>query len=85
MKKIKIKRLTFSNSNEYLIGSTEYDGRLSNSNILNSFHELGKTEIHGFGLFLLKDGVPRYLVRVETFYRYEKSWYNYLWDWIRRH
>ena len=41
MKRITIKRLVFCRGDEYIIGATEYDGHLSDENILGSFHEVG--------------------------------------------
>lgn len=85
MKKIAIKRLIFTDGlGESLIGSEEFDGALDDYNILNAVHEIGRTEWLGSSLWYLKDNVPKYRITVETFYQYQKSWYNLLWDWIRR-
>ena len=42
----KVKRLVYSKlgSSEVIYGDVEYDGDLSDDNILNSVHEVGKTE-----------------------------------------
>lgn len=104
MKRIKVKRLVYSKlgSGEVIYGGEEYDGNLTDDNILNAIHEVGKTEWHptnwiGPGdkwkneLWLLKPApnnpnvkYPTYRIHVDTFYQYQKSWYNLLWDWIRR-
>ena len=85
MKKIRIKRLIFTNDlGESLIGSKEFDGALDDYNILNAIHEVGRTEWLGSSLWYLKDNAPKYRITVETFYQYQKSWYNLLWDWVRR-
>jgi len=104
MKRIKVKRLVYSHfiTGEVLYGGEEYDGNLSDENILGSIHEVGKTEWRptnwvGPGdkwedeLWLLMPDAndsnikyPMYRIYVDTFYRYQKSWYNLLWDWIKR-
>ena len=104
MKKIKVKRLAYYNSitKDILWGAEEYDGNLTDENILNMIHEVGKTEWHptnwiGPGdkweneLWLLKPDpnnpnikYPTYRIHVETFYRYQKSWYDLLLDNIKR-
>ena len=84
MKKIKTKRLIFCRGSEYLIGATEYDGKLTDENILQSFHEVGKTIVYPYGMWLLKNGEPYYRVSVCSFYQYQKSWYNLVSDNIKR-
>ena len=104
MKRIKVKRLMYSKlgSSEIIYGGEEYDGNLTDDNILGAIHEVGKTEwlpTNWVGpgdkweneLWLLKPDpnnpnvkYPTYRIYVETFYQYQKSWYNLLWDWIRR-
>lgn len=85
MKKIAIKRLVFTDGlGESLIGSEEFDGALDDYNILNAVHEIGKTEWLGSSLWYLKDNTPKYRITVETFYQYQKSWYNLLSDFIKR-
>ena len=84
MKRITIKRLVFCRGDEYIIGATEYDGHLSDENILGSFHEVGKTVVYPYGMWLLKDGVPYYRVMVGKFYQYQKRWYELVLDAVRR-
>ena len=86
MKKIKIKRLAYyaPHTNEIMYGATEYDSHLSDDNILFSIHEVGKTVWMGETLWLLQDGAPTYRIDVEPFYQYTKSWYDLLFDMIRR-
>ena len=84
MKKIIIKRLIYKNDTEEIIGSCEYDGRLTDDNILGAIHEVGHTVWVGQSLWKLQNGIPQYRISVETFYQYQKSWYNLFWDWIRR-
>ena len=86
MKKTLIKRLVYTSAytGEEFIGATEYDGQLSNSNILGSIHEVGKTVWMGENLWLLIEGTPTYRINVEHFYQYTKSWFDYLIDAVRR-
>ena len=89
MKRIKVKRLAYYNlvTNEILWGGEEYDGNLTDENILGVFHEAGKTEWcpNCLGLYKLNSqGEITHRIVVETCYQYQKSWYNLLWDWIRR-
>jgi hypothetical protein len=85
MKKIQIKRLVYiGNCGESYIGGVEYDSALSDANILGSVHEVGKTEWIGNILWLLRDGVPSFRITVQPFTQYQKSWYDYLIDTIRR-
>ena len=85
MKRILIKRLVFTN--QYgggYIGASEYDGTLSDRNILGAFHEVGKTVWIGSQLWMLVDGQPALRVTVEPFYQYQKRWYETLLDAVRR-
>lgn len=89
MKKKKVKRLVYRHlgTNEIYYGGFEYDSNLTTENILGAIHEIGKTEWcpNGYGLYQLNsNGDIVYRISVETFYQYQKSWYNLLWDWIRR-
>lgn len=104
MKKIIIKRLVyhFLSSGNIVVGNETYDGHLSDENILNSVHEVGKTEWRATNwvgpgdkweneLWLLKPDpnnanikYPVARIYVETFYQYQKRWYELLWDKIRR-
>lgn len=86
MKKIQIKRLVYTSAytGEEFIGAIEYDGHLTDANILGSIHEVGKTEWIGQVLWLLHDGVPTYRITVFPFYQYQKRWYELLLDAVRR-
>lgn len=46
MKRIKVKRLLYRSllTGETYLGATEYDGNLTDDNILGAIHEVGKTE-----------------------------------------
>jgi len=84
MKKIIIKRLVYRHPNgEMLIGAQEYDGHLTDHNILGSIHEIGKTAWIGHNLWTLRNGIPHYRITVESFCQYQKCWYNILLDKIR--
>ena len=69
VKRIVMKRLVYIGQNgETHIGGDEYDGNLSDANILNSVHEIGKTTwINGI-LWLLKNNNPTYMITVNKFY-----------------
>ena len=89
MRKIKVKRLVYHHlaTNEVHYGGFEYDGNLTDENILGALFTIGKHEWHpGMeGIYQLNaNGELVYRITVETFYRYQKSWYNLFWDWIRR-
>jgi len=85
MKKIMIKRLVYINGQgEQIIGGTEYDGRLTDENILGSIHEVGKTAWIGNNLWVLHAGKPIMRIEVMPFYQFEKRWYEILLDAIRR-
>lgn len=89
MKKIKIKRLAYYNliTNDILWGAKEYDGSLTDENILGAIHEIGKTEWcpNYLGLYKLNsEGEITHRIVVETCYQYQKSWYNLLADNIKR-
>ena len=86
MKKILIKRLVYTcgRTGEELIGANEYDGHLTDANILSSIHEVGKTAWIGQALWLLRNGVPTYRITVFPFYQYQKRWYELLLDAVRR-
>lgn len=95
MRKIAIKRIIYSEDygslwhemlpSSIIIGSEEYDGRMSDFNILGAMIEIGKWDwASSYGDCVMRvDGVRMY-AKVHTFYQYQKSWYNLLWDWIRR-
>lgn len=86
MKVIKIKRLVFTSKygGDSYISTTEYDGKLSNDNILGAFHTIGKTEWIDNELWVLINDEPIYRITVETFYQYQKRWYENLLDAVRR-
>ena len=85
MKKIQIKRLVSIDCyGEEYIGGIEYDGALTDHNILGSIHEVGKTTWIGNTLWLLCDGVPAYRITVQPFTQYQKRWYELLLDVVRR-
>ena len=103
MKKIAKKRLVYTSlaTKKTIIGAYEYDGDLSDSNILGSVHELGKTEwlpttwISGDNwekeLWLMCPDMnnptvkhPIFRINVQTFYYYQKTWWDYFCDSIKR-
>jgi len=89
MKKIKVKRLAYYNliTNDILWGGEEYDGNLTDENILGAIFTLGKHEWcpDGFGMYQVNHkGEMVYRITVEPFYHYEKSWYDLLFDKIKR-
>lgn len=85
MKRILVKRLVYTNgTNPDIIGGHDYDGRLSDDNILGAIHEIGKTQWIGSSLWLMKCGRPVYRITVATFTQYQKSWYDLLLDAVRR-
>lgn len=93
MKKIKVKRLVYQNlaTNEVAYGGEEYDGNLTDENILGCIHEVGRSLYYDRGytsnqsyLILMRDGLMTHRVTVETFIQYQKSWYNLLLDALRR-
>ena len=85
MRKIIVKRLIYSDgAGPDKIGGHDYDGRLSDANILGSVHEVGKTQWIGSYLWLMHGGRPIYRITVATFTQYQKSWYDILLDAVRR-
>ena len=86
MKRIKVKRLIFTDirGGAEAIGAQEYDGHLTDDNILGAYHEIGKTVWHSGHLWMLVNGMPLIRITVHPFYQYQKSWYNLLLDAIRR-
>ena len=94
VKKIVVKRLIYSSnyhtlwgeqlSSEVMIGGEEYDGNLSDNNILGAIREIGKWDwASSYGNCLVRSDGKMY-VRVHIFYQYQKSWYNLLSDSIKR-
>ena len=86
MKKRKIKRIVYTSpaSGEIFYGATEYDGALTDENILGAFHEVGKTEWIGGNLWVVRDNQLIYRLSVESTIQYTKSWYDWLLDAVRR-
>lgn len=85
MKQIKVKRLVYTNyKGARMIGGVEYNGSLTNENILYSIHEIGKTAWIGNELWLLRNNSPEFRITVELFYQYQKSWYDKVLDAFRR-
>lgn len=85
MKKIIVKRLIYrdGNGNE-IIGNTEYNGNLTDANILGAVHEVGRTQWIGQTLWVMKCGRPIYSISVVLFTQYQKRWYESLLDAVRR-
>lgn len=86
MRKIMIKRLVYTcgRTGEEFIGANEYDGKLSDDNILGAIHEVGKTQWIGESLWLMRNGIPSCRITVEAFPQYTKSWLDLLIDAVRR-
>ena len=86
MKKRKIKRIVYTSpaSGETFYGATEYDGNLTDYNILGAFHEVGKTKWIGDTLWVVRDNQLIYRLSVEPTVQYTKSWYDWLLDAVRR-
>ena len=89
MKQIIVKRLMYDNviTHERFYGAEEYDGETPNWQILSSICTVGKYEWipHFCALYQFdKNGKVTYQVTVEEFRRFQKSWYNLVWDWVRR-
>lgn len=89
MKRIITKRLMYRNmvTNEISFGAEEYDGHLTNENILGAVYTLGKHEWcpHALALYQLNNkGELVYQITIEEFTHYQKSWYNLFFDSIKR-
>lgn len=89
MKRIKVKRLVYHHliTNEIYYGGEEYDGNTETYNILCTIYEDGKHEWGPSYKSLYQrnaDGEWQYQIYVNRFEYAEKSWYNLVWDWIRR-
>lgn len=89
MKSIKVKRLLYKSmlTGEIHLGATEYDGNLTNENILGAIYEVGKHEWCPYNLSLYQknqNGDLVYQIFVEQFEYAGKSWYNLLTDNIKR-
>lgn len=91
MKTIKVKRLVYSyNPNMAHIdayGGFEYDGHLSDKNILDAIYEPGYWDWSPYWKNMLEkhnaDGSALFM-QVRTFYRYEKTWWDLFCDTIKR-
>lgn len=93
MKQIKVKRLMYHNlaTNEIAYGGEEYDGNMTDENILGCIHEVGKSLFYDRGytsnqsyLILMRDGLMTHKVTVETFTQYQKSRFDLFLDALRR-
>lgn len=85
MKKIVTKRIVYHDGNgKEIISNTEFDGNLSDENILGALHEIGRTKWIGNSLWVMKNNIPIYRITVERYEQYQKRWYENLFDWIRR-
>ena len=86
MKKRKIKRIVYTSTTtgESFLGATEYDGALTDDNILGAFHEIGKTEWIDGNLWVVRDNQLLYRLAVEPTIQYTKSWYDWLLDAVKR-
>jgi len=89
MRKIKVKRLVYKHlaTNEITYGGEEYDGNLTDDNILGAIFTLGKHEWcpDGCGMYQLNQkGELVYRIWIETFYQYQKRWWELLADAVRR-
>lgn len=85
MKKVIVKRLIYRDGNgKEIIGNTEYNGSLTDDNILNAVHEVGRTQWIGQSLWLMKSGRPIYHITVAPFTQYQKRWYENLFDTVRK-
>lgn len=86
MKKTTIKRLVYYSpaSGEVFYGGEEYDGRLTDENILGAIHEVGKTAWYGDSLWTVRGNDLIYRITVEEFIQYTKSKLDLLLDAIRR-
>ena len=89
MKRIIVKRLLYRHmrTNEVFYGGEEYDGHLTANNILGSIYTAGKHEWcpNKHSLYQYNDkGELQYQIYVNQFEYYQKSWYNILFDNIKR-
>lgn len=86
MKRVKIKRLLYHSpaSGEIFYSAEQFDGNLTDYNILCAFYEVGKTAWIGDNLWLLRDNIPIYRITVESCIQYQKTWFDLMLDAIRR-
>ena len=89
MRKIKVKRLVYNHlgTGEIHYGGYEFDGNLTDDNILGAIFTLGKHQWcpDGYGMYQLNQkGELVYRIGVETFYQYQKTRFDLLIDTIKR-
>lgn len=86
MKKTTVKRLVYHSpaSGEVFYGGEEYDGHLTDENILGAIHEIGKTVWYGNNLWAIRGNDLIYRITVEEFTQYTKSKFDLFLDAIRR-
>lgn len=86
MKKTTIKRLVYYSpaSGDVFYGGEEYDGHLTDENILGAIHEVGKTAWYNNCLWTVRGNELIYRITVEEFVQYTKSKLDLLLDAIRR-
>jgi hypothetical protein len=88
MKKIITKRLLYKSmlTGEIHLGATEYDGHLTNENILGAIYTIGEhIWYNDYSLYQLDNtGMPIYQIYIEQVEQYQKSWYDLLIDEIKR-
>ena len=89
MKRIIVKRLLYRDleNNRTYYGGEEYDGNTETYNILCTIYEDGKHEWGPSYKSLYQrnaNGEWQYQIYVNRFEYAEKSWYNLVWDWVRR-
>ena len=86
MRKKMIKRIVYHSpvSGETFYGDTEYDGALTDENILGGFHEIGKTAWVGNTLWVTRGNELVYRLAVEEFPQYTKTRLDLFLDALRR-
>lgn len=86
MKKIKVKRLVYyaPASGDTFFGGEEYDGHLTDDNILGAIYEVGKNVWHNGNLWVIRGNDLIYKITVEEFTQYTKSKLDLFLDALRR-
>ena len=86
MKKVIVKRLVYHSlaTGETFLGAEEYDGHLTDENILGAFHEEGKTAWVNNHLWLIRGDNLLYRITVESFEQYTKNRFDLFLDALRR-
>ena len=92
MKKTNVKRLLYFQvgTGKILYGGESYDENLTSHAILCSVYTAGKhvwsSNRYDYpALYQLDEhGQVKYIISVQKICQYQKSWYNLLWDWVRR-